>query len=66
MIDDENDNRPYFNPAVYRLAISESTSIGSTVIRVLAFDDDVGSNADISFRILLGDTEGELYLYIQA
>ena len=54
-VNDENDNSPYFVPDVYPIAISESTSINATVIRVFAFDDDTGSNAEISYRIVMGD-----------
>lgn len=57
-VNDENDNNPYFDPDAYPIAISESTSINATVIRVFAFDEDTGSNAEISYRIVTGDSRG--------
>lgn len=56
---DENDNTPYFDPDAYPIAISESTSINSTVIRVFAFDDDLGSNAELFYRIVFGNSRGK-------
>ena len=56
---DINDNEPYFDPEEYPIGISESTSVGSTVVPVLAFDDDIGINAELTFQIASGDTDGE-------
>ena len=55
LVEDENDNSPKFTEAVYKVAISENATIGSTVIRVLANDPDYGSNADITFTLKGGD-----------
>ena len=56
---DTNDNDPYFDPEEYPIGISESTSVNSTVLRVLAFDDDIGMNAELTLQIASGDTNGE-------
>ena len=57
-VQDENDNDPYFDPSNYPISISESTDIGATVVRVLAFDDDIGANGQLSLNITLGNTTG--------
>ncbi|XP_067054992.1 protocadherin Fat 4-like [Acropora muricata] len=54
-VKDENDNPPQFFKDVYKVAISENATIGSSVIRVLASDPDHGSNADLTFTIQGGD-----------
>ena len=55
VVEDENDNTPKFTKAVYKVAISENATIGSSVIRVLASDPDHGSNADLAFSFKGGD-----------
>lgn len=55
LVEDENDNSPQFTKAVYKVAISENATIGSSVIRVLANDPDYGSNADITLTLKGGD-----------
>ena len=61
---DENDNTPYFDPSSYPISISESTEVGATVIRILAFDDDIGSNAQLSLNISSGNTSGKFWLQL--
>ena len=60
---DENDNPPYFDPNSYPISISESTEVGATVIRILAFDDDIGTNAQLSLNISSGNTSGKLFSF---
>ena len=55
LVEDENDNSPKFTKDVYKVAISENATIGSSVIRVLANDPDDGSNADLTFTLRGGD-----------
>ncbi|XP_068675919.1 protocadherin Fat 4-like [Montipora foliosa] len=55
LVEDENDNSPKFTKDVYKVAISENATIGSSVIRVLASDPDDGSNADLTFTLRGGD-----------
>ena len=55
---DDNDHSPVFDPEVYPIAISESTSVGSTIIRVLATDNDFGSNALLTYTITSGNNTG--------
>ena len=56
---DDNDHSPVFDPADYPIAISESTSVGSTILRVFATDNDIGTNAMLSYNITSGNTTGE-------
>ena len=53
-----NDNDPMFDPDNYPIAISESTGVNSTIIRLTAFDNDIGSNAQLTFQIASGDSNG--------
>ena len=57
---DDNDHPPVFDPAVYPIAISESTSVGSTIVRVFASDNDIGTNAMLSYGITVGNSSGKL------
>lgn len=69
---DENDNSPQFTKAVYKVAISENATTGSSIVRVLASDQDEGSNADIVFTLkgtdglfAINETSGEL-IFLEA
>ena len=55
---DDNDHTPVFDPAVYPIAISESTSVGSTILRVFASDNDIGTNAILSYNVTRGNSSG--------
>ncbi len=57
---DGNDHSPVFDPALYPIAISESTSVGSTIVRVFASDNDIGTNAMLSYNITTGNASGNL------
>ena len=48
---DQNDSPPVFNPLFYEESVPENTVIGSTVVTVFAFDDDMGTNAAIMYTI---------------
>lgn len=54
-VEDENDNRPQFTESVYLVAISENTTVSSSIIRVSADDPDYGSNADLIYSLMGGD-----------
>ncbi|XP_041444731.1 protocadherin gamma-B5 isoform X21 [Xenopus laevis] len=49
IITDSNDNLPMFTQQVYKVSISESAPINSTVIIVTATDKDDGTNAHITY-----------------
>lgn len=55
---DDNDHSPVFDPAFYPIAISESTSVGSTIVRVFASDNDIGINGMLTYNITAGNASG--------
>ncbi|CAB4067518.1 DCHS1_2 [Lepeophtheirus salmonis] len=48
---DTNDNVPEFSIFPFRVNISTSPPIGSPLLKVLAFDPDLGSNGDVFFTL---------------
>ncbi len=46
---DANDNAPVFSQSVYKASIPENCPKGSSVLRVSATDEDVGSNGDVAY-----------------
>uniref|UniRef100_A0A1I8HHU0 Cadherin domain-containing protein n=1 Tax=Macrostomum lignano TaxID=282301 RepID=A0A1I8HHU0_9PLAT len=69
-VSDFNDVTPSFYQFASNLSISEATSVGSLLTRVLAYDNDTGLFGTVHYRILSGgggkfalnDTSGELRL----
>lgn len=55
---DENDNAPRFESIPYRIAIAENIEEGSSILRVVAHDDDQGNNKEV--RYSLAPDNGEL------
>ena len=51
-LEDVNDHTPVFQQSSYSSSISEGTPVGQLVDTVMAFDDDTGSNAAVTFSIL--------------
>ena len=52
VIDDVNDNAPYFPKSdIYRSDITEATSVGSMVLKIVAHDEDLGNNAEIQYSL---------------
>lgn len=58
-VTDFNDNPPVFSEAIYSTAIPENLSIGSSVLRVQASDEDSGVNAIVTFQILAGNQQNK-------
>jgi len=52
---DQNDNAPRFSAGTYRIEVSEATSLGTTLYRVVAEDDDVSPNNLINYSLDSGD-----------
>ncbi len=55
---DENDNDPIFEQEMYEAEISELSVVGSIVTRVIATDEDSGSNGEIHYSISSGNDDG--------
>lgn len=52
-VEDENDNAPVFATRSYQLdPLPEDTTVGTSIIQVLATDSDSGTNGDIFYSIL--------------
>ncbi|XP_052868798.1 cadherin-related tumor suppressor [Anopheles cruzii] len=52
---DENDDAPEFTQTLSRIAIIETTPVGTELIRFRATDNDLGANAQITFSIAAGN-----------
>ncbi|KAJ8418744.1 hypothetical protein AAFF_G00002430 [Aldrovandia affinis] len=55
---DVNDNPPRFSRKSYQYTVPESQPVASVVARIKAADADVGSNAEMDYRIIDGDGLG--------
>lgn len=65
MVLDLNDNPPFFDPSSYPIRISERSILGSVVVQVRGFDVDAGSNAQLTYSFMSGDTFGKWKIYLQ-
>ena len=54
-IGDANDNPPVFVPSTYNKRVAEDFSLGTTLLKVTAVDQDTGSFATFNFSITGGD-----------
>ncbi|XP_070610011.1 cadherin-23 [Erythrolamprus reginae] len=45
----ENDNRPVFSQILYNVSLFENATVGTTILRVWATDNDVGSYGKVSY-----------------
>ncbi|XP_036891490.1 cadherin-19 isoform X2 [Sturnira hondurensis] len=50
-LSDVNDNKPTFQTSLYRMNVSESAPIGTSIGKVLAYDNDIGDNAEMEYII---------------
>uniref|UniRef100_A0AAR2LRM9 Cadherin domain-containing protein n=1 Tax=Pygocentrus nattereri TaxID=42514 RepID=A0AAR2LRM9_PYGNA len=55
---DVNDNPPRFSRKLYQYSVLESVPVASVVARLKAADPDIGSNAEMDYRIVDGDGPG--------
>ncbi|KAJ0059714.1 hypothetical protein NL108_011206, partial [Boleophthalmus pectinirostris] len=56
---DVNDNPPRFPHKNYQYTVAESLPVQSVVARIKAADADIGSNAEMDYRIMDGDGPGQ-------
>jgi len=54
-IRDANDNSPTFDSAVYTARVREDVPVGTSVLRVSAYDADEGDNAVVMYRCAVDD-----------
>ncbi|XP_027253873.1 protocadherin gamma-B4 [Cricetulus griseus] len=55
LVTDANDNPPVFSQDVYRVSLPENVHPGTTVLRVVATDQDEGVNSEITFSFSEAD-----------
>lgn len=55
-VQDVNDNPPVFEQTEYEVKVSESVTINTQIIQVLAHDKDIGNNAKLTYSILESNT----------
>nr|XP_023018375.1 fat-like cadherin-related tumor suppressor homolog [Leptinotarsa decemlineata] len=48
-VQDENDHAPQFESSTYILYVAENIKEGSSVLRVLAYDEDQGNNGEVRY-----------------
>lgn len=56
-ITDVNDNPPLFSRLPYKVSLSESSSLGTQVVRVFTADADEGPNKDVYYYVAAGNEE---------
>uniref|UniRef100_A0A3P9L529 FAT atypical cadherin 2 n=1 Tax=Oryzias latipes TaxID=8090 RepID=A0A3P9L529_ORYLA len=54
-IADENDNSPLFTQTSYQATLDENTPVGSSVVKVTAWDSDKGKNGFVTYSIAHSD-----------
>lgn len=57
-VENENDNVPLTESAVYYSAVPESSPSGTSVLQIVAEDKDVDPLQKLSYRITSGNPEG--------
>ena len=55
---DVNDESPVFSQPAYSTSVSEASQTGLRILQFVAQDKDIGSNAEISYRLTSGHTSG--------
>uniref|UniRef100_A0A0N5A3B1 Cadherin domain-containing protein n=1 Tax=Parastrongyloides trichosuri TaxID=131310 RepID=A0A0N5A3B1_PARTI len=58
---DMNDNSPIFNQEIYNLTVPMDLSAGSEIITLSAKDIDSGKNGQISYKLILNDTDKDIF-----
>ena len=59
---DINDNAPQFPLGGYSVNISEGAKANSDVIAAVALDPDAGSNSQLIYELISGNTGGKFYI----
>uniref|UniRef100_A0A670YLY7 FAT atypical cadherin 4 n=1 Tax=Pseudonaja textilis TaxID=8673 RepID=A0A670YLY7_PSETE len=56
---DINDNNPLFAQKLYKVEIAENTLTGTDIVQVFATDNDEGSNGQVRYTIISGNTNSD-------
>ncbi|KAI1286847.1 Fat-like cadherin-related tumor suppressor -like protein [Halotydeus destructor] len=62
-IEDSNDLNPLFYPTMYNVDISQDTPVGSEVMKVSAFDPDIGMNGEIYYSLDFTDETADFAIH---
>uniref|UniRef100_A0A8C0GGF7 Cadherin domain-containing protein n=1 Tax=Chelonoidis abingdonii TaxID=106734 RepID=A0A8C0GGF7_CHEAB len=57
---DINDNNPLFAQKLYKVEVSENTLTGTDLIQVFATDGDEGTNGQVRYSIISGNTNNDI------
>ncbi|VTJ68557.1 Hypothetical predicted protein [Marmota monax] len=63
-VTDANDNAPVFSQDIYRVSLKENVPQGTSVLRVMATDQDEGINAEITYAFLNAPTSASLIFHL--
>ncbi|XP_045706043.1 cadherin-19 isoform X1 [Phyllostomus hastatus] len=50
-LSDVNDNKPVFKTSLYRMNVSEFAPTGTSIGKIMAYDNDIGDNAEMEYVI---------------
>ncbi|XP_060526655.1 fat-like cadherin-related tumor suppressor homolog isoform X2 [Cylas formicarius] len=56
-VQDENDHAPQFESAAYELILAENVAEGTPILKVIAHDEDQGSNGEIRYSLTSETTD---------
>ncbi|XP_026304012.1 cadherin-19 isoform X1 [Piliocolobus tephrosceles] len=56
-LSDVNDNKPIFKESLYRLTVSEAAPTGTSIGTIMAYDNDIGENAEMDYSIEEDDSQ---------
>ncbi|XP_057626486.1 cadherin-19 [Chionomys nivalis] len=57
ILSDINDNKPIFKESFYRFTVLESAPSGTSIGKIMAYDDDIGENAEMEYFIEEDDSQ---------
>ena len=58
---DHNDHAPVFLTSEFQGRVFETAAVGSSVLQVIAMDQDKGHNAELTYSIVSGNTFNTLF-----
>lgn len=64
VLQDVNDCPPEFSQESYNISITEATQIGTSILTVVAYDNDTGINQQIIYSIEKDNSNATDYFYI--
>jgi len=62
---DANDNSPQFERSSYNIAVSESSAVGTSLLRLHAHDPDLGHNGAVIYRLIAASSPASQHQHHQ-